>query len=392
MRRTTASQNVSMALVATSSNDAGVTDSYSFTVTEVTLGVTAALTSTATSASIGDTVSAYFWLTNTGNANQTFQLETDGLECSNLQSTITLVPSSSAVPILLECLVSQGTPAGVITLSASATSLADVSVSASAAINLTIPQDRLNGQPRLNVTVTGSADNTLPYQSSLVLTVNLKNEGNEHLSGTLSVVGEGAADLSPGWTAVGGSSNPSYTLAPGDEAVYELMMVSSFATIGGELSMRVQAAGPSHQLLSDPFTVNVLGPTVPPNGVSFGVFELNNQNSITIMAVGWLITTMFALLAISKRRKARSDHIRSTFFETEETLGEGSLDATLPLPPPPGSIDDSDDDGLAEGEIRMIDGRVTCPGCSSSLKMPEGRQPPFKFKCPKCQESVRVVD
>ena len=395
MRRTTAIGDATLALVATSSNDDTVTDSYSFTVTDVILGVTATLTSTETTAAIGDTVQSYLWLTNTGNANQTFQLATTGLDCSNLQSTISLEPSSSAVPVLLECLVSQGTPAGVISLSATVTSLADTSISATSAINLTVPVDHVNGQPRLSVTVSGSEQNTLPYQGSLVLTVILKNDGNEQLSGTLSLVGEGAADLSPGWTAVGGSSNPNYNLGPGEVASYDLMLTSLYATSGGELSMRVQAAGSGHQLLSDPFTLNIIGPTIAPDGVSFGLFKLDNQNSITVMAVGWVITSLFVMLAISKRRRAKKGHIRSTFFETDETTGElPPLPMGGDLPPPPGPLvaGNAADDDVDDGDVKMVDGRVKCPGCASSLKMPEGRQPPFKFTCPKCQESVRVVD
>ena len=388
MRRTTATGEVNFSLVATSSNDAAVTDSYSFRASEVNLGVIAALTSTDSTASVGQTIQAYLWLTNTGNANQTFQLAITGLNCSNAQSTLTLPPSTSAVPVLLECAVSQNTPAGTTALSASVTSLADPSVSATASLNFTIPQDRVNGQPRLSITVTGSGENTLPHEGSLVLTVVLQNDGNEHLTGTLALVGEGAADLSPSWAAVGGSSNPNYVLSPGQSATYELMLVSTITTNGGELNMRIQAAGSGHLLLSDPFTVNTVGPTVAPDGVSFGFFELDNQISITIMATGWLITILFVLLTISRRR-SRSEHIHSTFYDIGDDEDEDSPPLTdLPLPPPP--LPDAP--ALADGEARISDGRVTCMGCSSSLKMPENRDPPFKFKCPKCSESVRVVE
>ncbi len=393
MRRTTAIGESTLALVATSSNDDAVTDSYSYTVTDVILGVTAIFAETEITAAIGDAVQANLWLTNTGNANQTFQLSTTGLDCSNAQSTITLQPSSSAVPVLLECLVPQGTPAGVIALTATVTSLADTSISATSSINVTIPIDHVNGQPRLSVTVSGSEQNVLPYQGSLVLTVSLRNDGNEQLSGTLSLVGEGAADLSPGWIAVGGSSNPNYNLGPGEVASYDLMLTSLYSTSGGELTMRVQAAGSGHQLLSDPFTLNVISPTPAPDGVSFGLFELNNQNSITVMAVGWVITSLFVLLAITKRRRAKRDHIRSTFFDTDETAGElPPLPMDGDLPPPPMPVVGGKASAVDEGGAKMVDGRVNCPSCASSLKMPAGRQPPFKFTCPKCQESVRVVE
>ena len=389
MRRTTATGDVNFSLVAASSNDESVSASYQFRATEVTLGVIAALTSTDTSASVGQTVQAYLWLTNTGNANQTFQLVVTGLSCSNVQTTLTLPPSSSAVPVLLECAVAQNTPAGVAVLSASATSLADPSVSATANLNFTIPQDRVNGQPPLSISVTGSGDNSIPYEGSLVLTVVMINDGNEQLSGTLSLVGEGAAELSPSWTAVGGSSNPNYVLSPGGSATYELMLVSSPSNSVGELNLRIQAAGSGHLLLSDQFSVNIAGPKVAPDGVSFGFFELDNQISITIMATGWLITILIVFLAISRRRSSRSEHIRSSFYDIDEP-DESPTQTDLPLPPPP--MPDVQEDELSEGEARISDGRVSCPGCSSSLKMPEGKEPPFKFKCPKCKESIRAVE
>ena len=387
MRRTTAIGEVNLSLVATSSNDASVIDSYSFRASEVTLGVIAALTSIDSTASVGQAIQAYLWLTNTGNANQTFQLAVTGLDCSNVQSTLTLPPSTSAVPVLLECTVAQNTPAGTTVLSASVTSLADPSVSATANLNFTIPQDRVNGQPRLSVTVSSNGENTLPHEGSLVLTVVLQNDGNEQLSGTLALVGEGAADLSPSWTAVGGSSNPNYVLTPGGGATYELMLVSTIANNGGDLDLRIQAAGSGHLLLSEPFTVSPVGPTVAPDGISFGFFELDNQMSITIMATGWLITILFVVLAISRRRRANRDHISSTFYDIGDDE-ELPPPIDLPLPPPP--LPDAP--ALEDGEARISDGRVACPGCSSSLKMPEGRTPPFKFKCPKCKESIRAVE
>jgi len=43
------------------------------------------------------------------------------------------------------------------------------------------------------------------------------------------------------------------------------------------------------------------------------------------------------------------------------------------------------------GVAKMVDGKVTCPNCAATLKMPASKEPPFRFKCPKCSEKVRVV-
>jgi uncharacterized membrane protein len=390
MRRTTATGDSSFSLVATSSNDPTVTSQLDFTATEVSLGVALALSSTVTTAGVGDSVSATLWLTNTGNAEQTFQLSVTGLDCPNLSPTQTLSPSPSASPITIDCTVSQGTPAGVLTLAASATSVHDPAITASASLNITVPADRVNGQPRLVIEVTGSAENYLPHEGSLVLNVLLRNDGNEQLSGTLALVGEGAADLSPGWISSGGSSSPTYDLGPGEQASYELTLVSSYLTSGGEQSMRVQAAGPGHQVLSESFTINVASKALPPNGITFGFAELDNQATITVLAAGWLVAMLSSLIlvVVIRARKGRDE---------DELLPLADLPSPNDLPPPPAPVpvlDTSKKPSSASkpGEAKMVDGRVECPGCVASLKMPAGREPPFKFKCPKCSELVRVVD
>ena len=68
----------------------------------------------------------------------------------------------------------------------------------------------------------------------------------------------------------------------------------------------------------------------------------------------------------------------------------------LPLPPPvgaepvepdiPAPVTAADSDAA-----EMVDGKVTCPSCAATLKMPASKEPPFRFKCPKCSEKVRVV-
>jgi len=388
MRRTTATGESSLSLVATSSNDPTVTSQLDFTATEVSLGVALAISSTVTTAGVGDSVAATLWLTNTGNAEQTFQLAVTGLDCPNLSPTQTLSPSPSATPIVLDCTVPQVTPAGVVTLSASATSVHDPAITASAELNITVPADRVNGQPRLVIEVTGSAENHLAHEGSLVLNVLLRNDGNEELTGTLALVGEGAADLSPGWISSEGSSSPTYTLGPGEQATYELTLVSSYLTSGGEQSMRVQAAGPGHQVLSDSFTVTVASKPLPPNGITLGFADLDNQATITALAAGWLVAILSSLILVIVIRSRKGG-------EEDELLPLTDLPplGDLPLPPAPvpmaATVATVSSD--KPGEAKMVDGRVECTGCEASLKMPADREPPFKFKCPKCSESVRVV-
>ena len=48
---------------------------------------------------------------------------------------------------------------------------------------------------------------------------------------------------------------------------------------------------------------------------------------------------------------------------------------------------------LEDGEVRPgEDGAASCPFCNTRSKLPEGKTPPFRFRCPSCTEIVRVVE
>ncbi len=387
MRRTTATGDTALSLVANSSNDNSVSASYDFTVVEVEVGLAVGLTTSISTAQVGEAVPATMWLTNTGNSNMTVSLSVSGIDCPNMPATKELAPSANAVPVQLSCNVRANTPAGVTNFSVSATSLHDNTLSESDWVNITIPADRVNGQPRLFVNVSGTADNTLPWGGSLGLTIQLTNAGNELLSGTLSLQGEGAGDFSPSWTAAGGSNNPAYVIGPGQEIAYTLMLTSMMTESGGDLELRVQAAGAGHSVRSDAFNVKSQSEPMPPAGIDLVLFTLDNQMSVTLLATGWLLLFLVVAIWRVSRRKDEPDI---------PPLDSLPLGDDLPLPPPvsaepvepdiPAPVTAADSD-----EAEMVDGKVTCPNCAATLKMPASKEPPFRFKCPKCSEKVRVV-
>ena len=52
-----------------------------------------------------------------------------------------------------------------------------------------------------------------------------------------------------------------------------------------------------------------------------------------------------------------------------------------------------EEDPLEEGEVRPgADGSASCPFCDTRSKLPEGKTPPFRFRCPSCSKIVRVVE
>ena len=386
MRRTTATGDTALSLVATSSNDNSVSASHAFTVVEVEVGLAVGLTTSVSTAQVGEAVPATMWLTNTGNSNMTVSLSVSGIDCPNMPATKELAPSANAVPVQLSCNVRANTPAGVTNFSVSATSLQDSTLSESDWVNITVPADRVNGQPRLYVNVSGTDDNILPWGGSLGLTVELTNAGNEMLSGTLSLQGEGSGDFSPSWTAAGGSNNPAYVIGPGQELTYTLMLTSMMTESGGDLELRVQAAGAGHQVRSDAFNVQSNSQPMPPAGIDLGIITLDNQLSITLLATGWLLLFLAVAIWRVSRRKDDPDI---------PPLDSLPLGDDLPLPPPVGAEPVASDVPAPvtadSDEVEMVDGKVTCPSCDATLKMPASKEPPFRFKCPKCSEKVRVV-
>ncbi|MED5291983.1 MAG: hypothetical protein VX778_07100, partial [Candidatus Thermoplasmatota archaeon] len=48
---------------------------------------------------------------------------------------------------------------------------------------------------------------------------------------------------------------------------------------------------------------------------------------------------------------------------------------------------------LGPNECRMDSNRrISCPSCEARLAVPGGNEPPFRFTCPTCDSSIRVVE
>ena len=48
---------------------------------------------------------------------------------------------------------------------------------------------------------------------------------------------------------------------------------------------------------------------------------------------------------------------------------------------------------LGPNECRMdTNRRISCPSCGARLAVPGGNEPPFRFTCPSCDSSIRVVE
>jgi hypothetical protein len=103
---------------------------------------------------------------------------------------------------------------------------------------------------------------------------------------------------------------------------------------------------------------------MPPDGLNLGLLELNNKNSLMLLATGWIMSLL--LLA----------YIR--LFRKTAVLEEEEEEEEIPLGP---------------NEVRIDEyNKVTCCSCEARLGVPEDSEPPFRFTCPKCDTRIRVVE
>ncbi len=206
-------------------------------------------------------------------------------------------------------------------------------------------------------------------QDDRKIMVRVCNHANIDVSGVIEVTGTNSLRMNAIFSDVGGEElNSSFELANLGCKDFNLLLVTQDLE-GYDASIIVRAVtqvdGSTIIDESEPITVTVKGPEQPPEGINFGFMELNNKNSMTALASGWILT----LLLLAYIRYFRKPVIEEE-EEEEEELAE-----------------------LGFNEVRIDEnGKVTCCSCDQLLGVPRGSEPPFKFTCPKCSEKIRVVE
>jgi len=194
------------------------------------------------------------------------------------------------------------------------------------------------------------------------------NEANTFVEGTLDSSGKNEPQMDIVFFRAGETGiNSTFSLASKGCQDFKIML-TPINLDGFEASITIrstsQVLGQTLTDQSPEIRVDVGGPDLPPRGMDLGLFELNNENSIIILASGWALALILVM------------YIR--LFRKPEEIMEEEEEEEIPLGP---------------NEVRIDEyNKVTCCSCEARLGVPEGSEPPFRFTCPKCETKIRVVE
>ena len=360
------SSGATLSITVTSTSDSTVNDTLTLSLVPQIADGIITIMSDDDSAEPGETIHGTVIVTNMGTATDWMTITTLELDC-NLDQQIELGPSMSSIPLPWSCTLPEQASAGldIVTFRLTSSARSDMLVTTLEAYTIEPIWDS-NGV----IIFTISEDNfEMNMQDDRKIMVRVCNHANIDVSGVIEVTGTNSLRMNAIFSDVGGEElNSSFELANLGCKDFNLLLVTQDLE-GYDASIIVRAVtqvdGSTIIDESEPITVTVKGPEQPPEGINFGFMELNNKNSMTALASGWILT----LLLLAYIRYFRKPVIEEE-EEEEEELAE-----------------------LGFNEVRIDEnGKVTCCSCDQLLGVPRGSEPPFKFTCPKCSEKIRVVE
>jgi uncharacterized membrane protein/predicted RNA-binding Zn-ribbon protein involved in translation (DUF1610 family) len=380
LRRTGASGDLTMLLVAESENDDLVTDSVSLHATEPTVSVQATVTTNVVSIPAEGTVSLTLFLANLGEAEDTLLITgPSGFSCDHPGQT-TLAAGAAAESHAVTCTAGNGLLAGMHTIAFTATSLANSSVNSLASVEVQIePKRSANGGPMIEVMMSGD-DWSLPWNSSATFTVTVRNDGNEQVSGFLHIAGEHVQDLGTNWTFIEENQTQRlFSVAPLGVATYSLTLQPAGEPTIGSVDLRIEASGSlsdgqGFQVSSETSTLQIEFDAPPPTEAELwsGGPMVNAASLAIAMLSGWLFAGLL-IMWMRYSAKMRSKQIAQDAWD--EATEEENKDADL-----------------SHGEIRADeDGTARCYSCEARIRLPNEKEAPYRFKCPTCGDMNRVM-
>lgn len=318
-----------------------------------------------------------------------YRLEvTSELECA-LQNSALSVPAASSLEVVIYCSAPTGTIAGVHDVIVDVRPVDLPTEVTSATSQVTLPEAfGANGALLLDFVLLNDGGLIVRNGESLTMLIKVENTGNTNRSGILILSGDSVNNgLVKTWNVAStGSSVPLYNLAPGEGVTMELNLVSNGLPQGTyDIVLTASENGGVGEVSLAPLSLFIEDEPVPPTGIAlpFGA-EMDNMTSIFVLLGGYVLTMLLIQILRSTRRRSVEKVAEAEARADARIEAINAESESEPL---------IEEDPLEEGEVRPgPDGAVSCPFCDTRAKVPEGKTPPFRFRCPSCSEIVRVVE
>lgn len=358
-------------IVSTSTLDPSSTDVALLTLIPMTASSDLTVFSDATTEA-GGSIDGTLIVTNTGNSVDVFSLSSVGLDC-DVESSVLLQPGASTLELPWTCDVPSDALAGT-----NAFSFRAVSSARSDAIQNEVVVYTIDATWDASTVVAITIDErelTIPYLGGSSTTVTVTNLANIGISGKLTLVGVGDGIFDIRLNNTLGEVTDAFTLEPGASEIF-VVRFNSLTTDSTDAELRVRALvqidGSSVAAESESLEIEVKGESQPPQGVTLLGIELGKETTLQVLAAGYIL---FALaLMVLRYRTPRTPVIEANEEEEEEE-------------------EETKQYALGPNECRMdTNRRISCPSCEARLAVPGGNEPPFRFKCPTCDSSIRVVE
>jgi len=358
-------------IVATSTLDPASKDVVLITLLPMTAGSDLFVYENDATSEAGGTIDGTLKVTNTGNSVDMFTLSSVGLDC-NIESSVLLQPGASSSELPWICDVPSNALAGT-----NAFSFRSVSSARSDAVQNEVVTYTVEATwDSSSVAAINMSDEmlTIPYTGGSSTTVTITNLANIAISGKLTMVGVGDGVLDIQWNNSLGEVTDAFDLEPGASEIF-VVRFNSVTTESSDVELRVRALiqidGSSVDAESSPIEIDVRGEAKPPQGIELLGFEIGKQTTLQLIAAGYVLFALALLVLRFRTPRAPASESEEEEEEEEETK----------------------EYALGPNECRMdTNRRISCPSCEARLAVPGGNEPPFRFTCPTCDSSIRVVE
>ena len=354
-----------LVVTVTSTLDSSISDELTISVVPQVAGGLITVMSDDDKAAPGDIIYGSVVITNLGTGTDSMLITTLEMDCG-LGQVVELGPSMSSTPITWVCTLPEDATAGIDSVTFRLTSSARPAMVEETIEAYTVIPVWDNDVISFEFDSTELVFDESNEQQTIALTV--CNMANTYLDGTLELLGKNEAVMSGQFFHAGETGvNNTYELAAGGCQDFRILLTpTQMDGFEADLVVRSvsQIQGATIIDESPRIHADVAGPHLPPDGLNFGFMELSNQDSITLLAAGYVLSLVLIMYIRLFRKPAVEEE------EEEEEL-----------------------EPLAANEVRIDEyDKVTCPECEARLGVPAGSEPPFRFTCPTCQARIRVVE